>query len=145
MAEHLHNEFTSRGMAEDSHNFSVKEFLLLFLLELMTNLNNEACEKFCLQNLLLWRLHECELLSQLVTKWLEQSELGHKFSVNAPEISSMTHLYLHQFQSTTTMFWLLAPISKIGKYAKLPSLTISAKTLPGVGGEGETRGSEGHR
>ena len=57
----------------------------------------------------------------------------------------MTHLYLHQFQSTTTMFWLLAPISKIGKYAKLPSLTISAKTLPGVGGEGETRGSEGHR
>ena len=130
-------------MAEDSHNISVKEFLLLFLLELMTNLNNEACEKFCLQNLLLWRLHECELLSQLVTKWLEQSELGHKFSVNAPEISSASlSASISKYDDNVLAF---SPDFKNWKVCKAAVAHLSAKTLPGVGGEGETRGSEGHR
>ena len=76
---------------------------------------------------MLWRLHICGVLTQLVTMWLHQINL--ELDESAPESSSMDQLYLYQFTKTTTMFWVLSPISKLQKYAKLPGLMISAKIL----------------
>lgn len=123
LSEHLHAEFSNRSIP-DIH---IKEMLFMFLLELMTNLEPDILEVFCVKNLMLWRLHICGLLTNLVKMWLQQSNL--ELSESAPESSSMDQLYLFQFEKTTTMFWMLSPLSKLQKYAKLPSLEISARDL----------------
>ena len=44
----------------------------MFLLEVMTNLESDVLEIFCVKNLMLWRLHLCGVLNQLVKMWLQQ-------------------------------------------------------------------------
>ena len=123
LSEHLHTEFTSRGRQD----VNVREFLLMFVLEIMTDLENDALKKICVENWLLWRLHMCEILTQLVSMWLKESNLI--LDESSPEMSPMSRLYLYQFTKTSTVFWMLASASKLQKYSKLPSLIISAKTL----------------
>ena len=122
-SEHLHAEFTNRRVPDNNIN----EMLFMFVLELMLNLESDVLEIFCVKNLMLWRLHICGVMTQLVKMWLHQSNL--ELDESAPESSSMDQLYLYQFTKTTTMFWVLSPLTKLQRYSKLPSLTISARTL----------------
>ena len=123
LSEHLRLQFTNRSIPD----MNVKEMLFMFLLEIMTHLDNDVLEIFCVKNLMLWRLHMCGVLNQLVKMWLEQSNLI--LDESAPESSSLDQLYLYQFTKTTTLFWILSPLTKLQRYSKLPSLTISARTL----------------
>jgi hypothetical protein len=123
LSEHLHAEFTNRRVPDNN----IREMLFMFIIELMLNLESDVLEMFCVKNLLLWRLHICGVMTELVKMWLSQSNL--ELDESAPESSSMDHLYLYQFTKTTTIFWVLSPLSKLKKYAKLPGLMISAKTL----------------
>ena len=123
LSEHLHAEFTNRCVPDNN----IKEMLLMFVLELIVNLESDVLEIFCVKNLMLWRLHTCGVLTELVKIWLHQSNL--ELDQSAPESSSMDHLYLFQFTKTTTIFWTLSPLSNLQKYSKLPGLLISAKNL----------------
>ena len=70
LSDHLHTEFTNRGRQEEN----IKEFLLMFVLEIMTDLENDAMQNFCVKNCLLWRLHMCEILTHLVSMWLKKKQ-----------------------------------------------------------------------